>query len=179
MDAFLTDKAERLACEMASQATTLNDLNGLMRAMMKSALERMLYTEMDHHLKQASPPSAHPDLSNPSDASSPVPAKRNRRNGHSQKTVQGDLGALTLATPRDRNGTFTVTVRPTPFFHPLLASVAFHWGEHHGEGATESGFGASVAGAGGGVGEEREKEGRGAGRSGARGARAVRPCRSR
>ena len=51
MDAFLTDKAERLAREMASQATTLDDLNGLMRAMMKSALERMLHTEMDHHLK--------------------------------------------------------------------------------------------------------------------------------
>ena len=30
----------------------------------------------------------------------------NRRNGHSPKTVQGDLGELTLATPRDRDGTF-------------------------------------------------------------------------
>ena len=36
------------------------------------------------------------------------PAKRspNRRNGRSQKTVQGDLGELTIATPRDRDGTF-------------------------------------------------------------------------
>jgi putative transposase len=30
----------------------------------------------------------------------------NRRNGRSQKTVQGDQGELTIATPRDRNGTF-------------------------------------------------------------------------
>jgi putative transposase len=30
----------------------------------------------------------------------------NRRNGRSRKTVQGDLGELTIATPRDRNGTF-------------------------------------------------------------------------
>ena len=30
----------------------------------------------------------------------------NRRNGRSRKTVQGDLGEMTLATPRDRNGTF-------------------------------------------------------------------------
>ena len=36
------------------------------------------------------------------------PAKRpsNRRNGRSPKTVQGDLGELTIATPRDRAGTF-------------------------------------------------------------------------
>jgi putative transposase len=30
----------------------------------------------------------------------------NRRNGRSKKTVQGDLGEVTLSTPRDRNGTF-------------------------------------------------------------------------
>jgi transposase-like protein len=46
-------------------------------------------------------------------AGSPPPApaneKRhspNRRNGRSKKTVQGDLGEVTLATPRDRDGTF-------------------------------------------------------------------------
>jgi transposase-like protein len=32
--------------------------------------------------------------------------QRNRRNGRSRKTVQGDLGELTISTPRDRNGTF-------------------------------------------------------------------------
>ncbi len=31
---------------------------------------------------------------------------RNRRNGHSHKTVQGDLGEIRLTTPRDRDGTF-------------------------------------------------------------------------
>ena len=30
----------------------------------------------------------------------------NRRNGHSPKTVGSDLGEITLATPRDRDGTF-------------------------------------------------------------------------
>jgi len=30
----------------------------------------------------------------------------NRRNGRSKKTVQGDLGEVTLATPRDRDGIF-------------------------------------------------------------------------
>jgi putative transposase len=36
----------------------------------------------------------------------------NRRNGHSPKTVQGDLGEVTLAIPRDRNGTFEPQLVP-------------------------------------------------------------------
>jgi putative transposase len=50
MDASLRSKAEQLAGEIAGQARTAEDLNGLMRLMMKSALERMLDTEMDVHL---------------------------------------------------------------------------------------------------------------------------------
>ena len=50
MDALLQSRAEELASEIASQARTAEDLNGLMRLMMKSALERMLDTEMDVHL---------------------------------------------------------------------------------------------------------------------------------
>jgi len=34
------------------------------------------------------------------------PTRKNRRNGHSAKTVSGDMGDITLQTPRDRNGTF-------------------------------------------------------------------------
>src|SRR5215212_1139852 len=50
MDASLQLRAEQLATEFASQARTAEDLNGLMRLMMKSALERMLNTELDVHL---------------------------------------------------------------------------------------------------------------------------------
>src|SRR6266851_8989938 len=50
MDAILKLKAEQLAGEIAQQAQTLDDLNGLLRTLMKSALERMLDTEMDVHL---------------------------------------------------------------------------------------------------------------------------------
>jgi transposase-like protein len=95
---------------MASEARTIEDLNGLLRTMMKSALERMLDTEMDVHLGRrplaqaaeiglGEPPAAEPPATN---------GKRppNRRNGRSPKTVQGDLGELVLATPRDRDGTF-------------------------------------------------------------------------
>ena len=50
MDASIRSRAEQLATEFAGQASTIEELNGLMRLMMKSALERMLNTEMDVHL---------------------------------------------------------------------------------------------------------------------------------
>ena len=113
MDASLRSRAEELASEIAGQAKTAEDLNGLMRLMMKSALERMLDTEMDVHLGRRSPPAdADQRLAEtpaPTEPSSPAGrAKRasNRRNGRSRKTVRGDLGEVTIATPRDRAGTF-------------------------------------------------------------------------
>jgi putative transposase len=95
MDAALTTKAENLAREMATSAGTVDDLNTLMRAMMKAALERMLDAEMDHHLDAAR-----------TTGDATVAARPNRRNGHSPKTVHGDLGPIPLDTPRDRDGTF-------------------------------------------------------------------------
>ena len=50
IDEQLQSRAEQLAEEFASSATTIEELNGLMRLMMKSGLERMLNTEMDVHL---------------------------------------------------------------------------------------------------------------------------------
>jgi putative transposase len=105
MDATLHKRAEQLATEFASQARTAEDLNGLMRLMMKSALERMLNTELDVHLGRR--PSAQATVAEPS-AEGLVPTgepsaaaeagprkdSRNRRNGKSPKTVQGDLGGL-------------------------------------------------------------------------------------
>jgi transposase-like protein len=103
MDAILKTQAAKLAHEMAGQATTLEDLNGLMRSMMKTALERMLNTEMDVHLgrRDAAAVAEPPTADDPAES-----ARKNRRNGHSRKTVSGDMGELTLKTPRDRNGTF-------------------------------------------------------------------------
>jgi putative transposase len=116
MDVSLRSRAEQLANEFAGQATTAADLNGLMRLMMKSALERMLNTELDVHLGRRASASSFeaeqtldeaPAATEPS-ASLASPTKRapNRRNGRSPKTIQGDLGELTIATPRDRDGTF-------------------------------------------------------------------------
>src|SRR5437879_5139661 len=110
MDAILTAKAEQLANETASQARTLEDLNGLMRSMMKSALERMLNTEMDVHLDRRPIPALVGEtvaLSTvPGPSATPATTAKNRRNGHSKKSVQGDMGELRLTTPRDRNGSF-------------------------------------------------------------------------
>ena len=97
MDATLKLKAEQLAGDIASQAQTLDDLNGLFRTLMKSALERMLDTEMDVHLGRKTIAAL------PADESSGQAAHANRRNGHSKKTVRGDMGEFTLDTPRDRS----------------------------------------------------------------------------
>jgi transposase-like protein len=117
MDAILTGKAEQLAREIASKATTIDELNGLLKLMMGSALERMLDTEMEVHLgrKQLAGSLGNapgPGPIEPSAESPPKPRGKNRRNGHSQKTVQGDLGEIRIATPRDRNGTFEPQLIP-------------------------------------------------------------------
>jgi len=102
MDVSLQSRAEQLANEFAGQATTVEELNEFMRLMMKSGLERMLNTEMDVHLGRRSVAEA--TVAQPS--ANEQPRSPNRRNGRSRKTVQGDLGAVTLRTPRDRDGTF-------------------------------------------------------------------------
>jgi putative transposase len=113
MDAMLRKKAEQLASEFASQAHTAGDLNDLMRLMMKSALERMLNTEMDVHLGRAALPGEDGSASPPvEELGNSTKRTSNRRNGHSRKTVHGDLGELTLATPRDRDGTFEPLLIP-------------------------------------------------------------------
>jgi putative transposase len=72
---------------------------------MKSALERMLSTELDHHLKAPAEPKA--EASSP--RTGPTP---NRRNGTSKKTVQSTLGPIPLDSPRDRDGTFEPRLVP-------------------------------------------------------------------
>src|SRR4029450_2300644 len=123
MDASLHKRAEQLATEFASQARTAEDLNGLMRLMMKSGLGRMVKTEMGGHLgrrpsspaavaelaSEGLPPCGEPALAN---EANPRKDSRNRRHGKSPKHVQGDLGGLTIDTPRDRDGTFEPVLIP-------------------------------------------------------------------
>lgn len=109
MDASFQSRVEQLATEFAHEATTVEELNGLMRLMMKSGLERMLDTEMDVHLGRRSAPALDKLEAAQAEPSTTVGERRgppNRRNGRSRKTVQGDVGEVTLNTPRDRDGTF-------------------------------------------------------------------------
>jgi transposase-like protein len=108
MDANLKLKAEQLAGDIASQAQSLDDLNGLLRTLMKSALERMLDSEMDVHLGRKLIPSLPADEVQTNDQAAPA----NRRNGHSKKTVRGEMGKITLDAPRDREGTFEPQLIP-------------------------------------------------------------------
>ena len=135
MDAILTGKAEQLAREIASQATTLDKLNGLLKLMMGSAIERMLDTEMDVHFGRKQLPGSVgdplvPGVVDPFAEPPPRPRAKNRRNGNSEKTVQGDLGKIMVATPRDRDGTFEPQLIPkhqrrlTGFDEKILALYA-------------------------------------------------------
>ena len=105
MEAELIKQAEMLGNEFAGQVTTLAELNGLMKTMMKSALEKMLNTEMDVHLDRR--PNALPAFEPDTESAAGTKTNlKNRRNGHSPKLVQGDMGKLPLTIPRDRDGTF-------------------------------------------------------------------------
>ena len=114
MDDALQGRVEVLAREIAGQARTIEDVSGLMRLMMKSALERMLDTEMDVHLgrrplaEPSSPPAATATTPAESPKVAPGLSKKtpNRRNGRSKKTLRSETGDLAITTPRDRDGTF-------------------------------------------------------------------------
>ncbi len=122
MDALLRKQAEELAEGMAGQIQTAEDLSAMMQLMAKSVIERVLDAEMNVHLvsdkasvDEGSATEA--GTSNASSAGDEQPAtdkkrRRNRRNGRSSKTIQGDLGEVTIATPRDRDGTFEPQLVP-------------------------------------------------------------------
>jgi putative transposase len=125
MDALLRDKAEDLAREIAGSISTQHDLADIMRMMTKTVIERLLNAEMDVHLGRVPQPVAATDGATSASSGTTVStqldavekgtgqrAKVNRRNGKSVKTVKGEAGELTIATPRDRQGTFEPILIP-------------------------------------------------------------------
>ena len=127
MDALLRGKAEELAKEIAVSISTQQELGDVMRLMTKSVIEHMLDAEMDVHLDQERgctvPAVVATTIAMPTATTGASAAEadadragkssgRNRRNGKSAKTVQGESGRLTLTTPRDRNGTFEPLLIP-------------------------------------------------------------------
>jgi transposase-like protein len=125
MDVMLRDKAEELAKEIAVSISTQQELSDVMRLMTKSVIERMLDAEMDVHLDQergrtvpvATTAAAQTTTVCTSAAEGDADragkgSGRNRRNGTSAKTVQGESGRLAITTPRDRNSTFEPLLIP-------------------------------------------------------------------
>ncbi len=115
MDALLRKQAEELAGEMAGQIQTADDLSQMMQLMAKSVIERVLDAEMDVHLGRTK--ATDTVASDREDAAEQPPERvekrrRNRRNGRSPKTIQGDLGEVTIATPRDRDASFEPQLVP-------------------------------------------------------------------
>jgi transposase-like protein len=76
------------------------DVEPLLRALKQAVVERALGAELTHHLGYA------PGAAKPA-------AQPNHRNGTTPKTVLTDDGALPLAIPRDRAGTFAPQLVPT------------------------------------------------------------------
>ena len=64
----------------------VSDYNILMKEIKKIVLEKVLNSELDYHLEEAT--------------------DNNCRNGYSSKTIKTEAGAIDISTPRDRNSTF-------------------------------------------------------------------------
>jgi putative transposase len=73
--------------------------DGLLKQLTKALLERAMNAELSHHLGY--------EKGQPEGRGS-----GNNRNGKSRKTVQGDCGAIEIAVPRDRNGSFEPKILP-------------------------------------------------------------------
>jgi len=81
----------------------------------KRLLERALGAELSAHLGY--------------EKGDPAGGGGNSRNGYSSKTVIGDDGAIEIAVPRDRNGSF----------EPQIVAKEMLWGERRGQGIIVAG----------------------------------------
>lgn len=112
-----TPLPEELIGQLAEHCKTKDDLDGIMKMMWQSLLNRALETEMDDHLGYEKNDSAGRGTGN-------------RRNGHTPKTLQGEMGTIDVRTPRDRNGEFEPQIVPKHkrrfegFDHKILALYA-------------------------------------------------------
>ena len=84
---------------LIGERRTIGEVEDLFRQMKKTLMERMLSGELTHHLGYA------PGEAKPTD-------QPNHRNGTTPKTVLTEDGAIPLAIPRDREGTFEPQLIP-------------------------------------------------------------------
>jgi transposase-like protein len=86
-------KLASLAKELAKDLKTQDDLSDLTRALVKLTVETALNEELNDHLGYEK-------------HDSKGRGSGNSRNGYSSKILKGDMGEVTVDTPRDRNGDF-------------------------------------------------------------------------
>lgn len=67
---------------------------GILKQLTAALVERCLNAEIEHHMEE--------ERAEPIEENTP----RNRRNGHSKKTIKGEFGEAEISIPRDRNGAF-------------------------------------------------------------------------
>lgn len=84
---------EALAAELAKHIKNEQDLAALSRELVKLTVENALKAELDEHLGYER-------------YASGGRGSGNSRNGVSSKTLKGEIGEVTIQTPRDRNSTF-------------------------------------------------------------------------
>ena len=68
---------------------------GILKQLTKALVERCLSAEMDMHLEEQR-----------TQIQAEQPTVRNRRNGHSKKTIKGEFGEAEIIVPRDRTSEF-------------------------------------------------------------------------
>jgi putative transposase len=95
---FPPELLEQLLKGVSTQADLFGP-DGVLKRLTGALVERALKAELDHHLRHATPPA---------DAQAP----RNRANGTTPKRLQTEHGAVPLAVPRDRDGTFEPALLP-------------------------------------------------------------------
>lgn len=68
---------------------------GILKQLTAALVERCLNAEMKTHLEEQQ-----------AELESDTKPTRNRRNGHSKKTIKGEFGEAQISVPRDRNSEF-------------------------------------------------------------------------
>ena len=89
----MNERRKELIGLLAEECESMNDVQTLLKDLLKGTVEAMLQGEMEEHLGYEK----HSKLGNNSG---------NSRNGYGKKEVQTEYGAIDLEVPRDRNGTF-------------------------------------------------------------------------
>jgi transposase-like protein len=89
----MNERKNELAELLATECTSVEEVQTMLKSLFKGTLERVLEAEMDNHL-------GYNKHNNEGDHSG------NSRNGYGIKTVQTDMGKTELRVPRDRNGEF-------------------------------------------------------------------------